>query len=557
MKRILKIAVVMGFIGIIVAVLWNANPSPKTMAQSDPTSGPIEIWIDPAVPIEFPIMLSPLFSSGKYLWANNPDNARLEVAINVEGGAISSDWMYVPVVSFASTAETIAFADIEHFWTTGDAAPLAYLSSDRVTAPHLVLTGAVYDALRTTWGEPNPAATIELVVGDTPEISAKLWEQRPNVWSLVPFHLLAPDLKVLKLDGVNIFADDFQMVNYPLKVMVGLTGHEAAVGQAIDDLMAAQTWQPTNRDATKMTRIVLTGVTAMSRATAYKMETLGITKPGELILPFVQDAHVLHTSNEVAFSENCPTPDPFIDSTVFCAADKYMELLTYIGLDVVELTGNHVNDYGVGALRHSLDLYDAAGIAHFGGGRNFDDARKAWTTENNGNTIAFIGCNVPGPFKAWATTEDPGAAQCDEAYLAEELPRLAAENDVVIMTVQQWEFYRYQAGLEQIGQFTTYAEMGADVVIGSQAHQPQGFTFVPRAGQQSAFLHHGLGNLFFDQMQAIGTRQMFMDKIIVYDGRVISVELFTGLLEDYCCARPMTTDERIEFLNTIFAASGW
>ncbi|MBI5928298.1 MAG: CapA family protein [Chloroflexi bacterium] len=557
MKRVQKVLAIVGFMAVVILAIWSTQPFAETKAQSDANNSPIEVWIDPAVPIEFPIMLAPLFSSGKYLWANTPDNARLEVSINAEGGAISSDWVYVPVVPFASTAETITYADIEHFWTTGDAAPLAYISSDRVTAPRLVVTGAVYDALRTAWGEPNSAATIELVTGDTPEISGKLWEERPNAWSIVPFHLLSPDLKVLKLDGVNIFADDFQLTSYPLKVRVALTGHEAAVGQAIDDLMAAQTWQPTNRDITKMTRIVLTGVTAMSRATAYKMETLGVTKPGELILPFVQDANILHTSNEVAFSENCPTPDPYIDSTVFCAADKYMELLTYIGLDVVELTGNHVNDYGVGALRHSLDLYDANGIAHFGGGRNFEDARLPYLVENNGNTIAFIGCNVPGPFKSWATTEDPGSSQCDEAYLAEELPKLAAENDIVIMSVQQWEFYRYEAGLEQIGQFTNFANLGADVVIGTQAHQPQGFTFVTRPGQPPSFLHHGLGNLFFDQMQSIGTRQMFMDKLIIYDGRLISVDLFTGMLEDYCCPRPMTADERVDFLTTIFAASGW
>lgn len=557
MKRVKAAGVVVAVLTVIGLAFWSADPFTEAQSDTGSLSFPIEVWVDPTVPIEFPLMLSPLFSSGRYLWATTPEHAKLEISINSDGGAITSEWMYVPVVPFASTAETIAYADIERYWKGGDATSLVYLSPDRITAPRLILTGTTYDALRMAWGEPNPAAPIELVTGDTPELSAKLWEQRPNVWSIVPFHLLSPDLKVLKLDGINIFADDFALTAYPLKVTVALTGHEAAVGQAIEDLMTAATWQPTNRDTSKMTRVVLSGVTAMSRATAYKMETLGVTKPGELILPFVQDANLMHTSNEAAFSENCPVPDPFADSTVFCSADKYMELLTYVGLDVVELTGNHVNDYGPGALRHSIELYNANNIPYFGGGLDPEDARKAYVTEHNGNSIAFIGCNVPGPFKAWASIEQAGAAQCDEAFLAEELPRLAAETDILIMSVQQWEFYRYEAGLEQINQFSSYARMGADIVLGTQAHQPQGFTFVNRDGQTPSFLHHGLGNLFFDQMQSIGTRQMFLDKVIVYDGRIISVELFTGLLEDYCCPRPMTADERIEFLNTIFAASGW
>jgi poly-gamma-glutamate synthesis protein (capsule biosynthesis protein) len=49
----------------------------------------------------------------------------------------------------------------------------------------------------------------------------------------------------------------------------------------------------------------------------------------------------------------------------------------------------------------------------------------------------------------------------------------------------------------------------------------------------SAFIHYGLGNLFFDQMDSIATRQMFADRLIFYGGRHISAVLFTGLIEDF------------------------
>ena len=64
-------------------------------------------------------------------------------------------------------------------------------------------------------------------------------------------------------------------------------------------------------------------------------------------------------------------------------------------------------------------------------------------------------------------------------------------------------------------------------------------------------------HLFFDQMDDMATRQMFADKLIIYDGRHLSTVLFTGLSEDYSRPRPMTADERAAFLKTIFKASGW
>jgi poly-gamma-glutamate capsule biosynthesis protein CapA/YwtB (metallophosphatase superfamily) len=89
-------------------------------------------------------------------------------------------------------------------------------------------------------------------------------------------------------------------------------------------------------------------------------------------------------------------------------------------------------------------------------------------------------------------------------------------------------------------------------VSGSQAHQPQGFSL-----PGGRFVHYGLGNLFFDQMQTLGTRQEIVDRHIFYRGRHLSTQLFTFLLEDYSQPRPMTPAERRELLEAVFAASRW
>ena len=119
-------------------------------------------------------------------------------------------------------------------------------------------------------------------------------------------------------------------------------------------------------------------------------------------------------------------------------------------------------------------------------------------------------------------------------------------------TLQYQEFYHYPATEQQVIDFRAVAEAGAAAVSGSQGHHAQGFDF-----HDGAFIHFGLGNLFFDQMDMLGTRQSFIDTYVIYDGRIIGVELFTSLIENYCCPREMSAEERAQLLETVFAASGW
>jgi poly-gamma-glutamate synthesis protein (capsule biosynthesis protein) len=101
------------------------------------------------------------------------------------------------------------------------------------------------------------------------------------------------------------------------------------------------------------------------------------------------------------------------------------------------------------------------------------------------------------------------------------------------------------------------ADSGATIVSGSQAHYPQMMEF-----HNDSFIHYGLGNLFFDQMgdqdwMPPGIRREFLDRYVIYDGKLISVELITAMLEDYARPRLMREQERRSFLQDYFAYSGW
>jgi poly-gamma-glutamate synthesis protein (capsule biosynthesis protein) len=302
----------------------------------------------------------------------------------------------------------------------------------------------------------------------------------------------------------------------------------------------------TNRDEGRMTTLAMTGVTALVRGTAVQMERYGVLFPARDISPWLQGADLTHISNEVSFWEGCPPPRPR-SGVVFCSAPRYVELLTYIGTDIVELTGNHLADYGKEPLRKTLALYRNLGMRYYGGGEDLKEALQPLQVVHNGNHLAFVGCNLVGPGYAWATPTEPGAAPCvPEIY--ETVRRLRAEGWLPIVTLQHWEFYDYIPTLQQIRDFRFWRDLGAVIVSGSQSHHAQTFEVGP-----GWFIHYGLGNLFFDQVDPIGVRQTFIDWHVFYEGRYLGVVLRTAFVEDFARPRPMTPEERRALLEQLFA----
>jgi poly-gamma-glutamate synthesis protein (capsule biosynthesis protein) len=306
--------------------------------------------------------------------------------------------------------------------------------------------------------------------------------------------------------------------------------------------------------------LAMTGVTALVRGTADRMEKHGVLYPGEAIRSVLRAANLTHVSNEISFDADCPVPDPATDSLVFCSAPGYIALLQDVGVDIVELTGNHLLDYGPEDLLTTLDMYDSYGWKYFGGGRDLQASLQPALVEQNGNKLAFIGCNYAGPSSDWATDTRPGSAPCDLESMVTQVTQLRSQGYLPIVTFQYIEYYQPDPTDQEQADFRQMAEAGAIIVNGSQSHVPAAMEF-----DNGAFIHYGLGNLFFDQMSHLmpdgsliyDTRNVFVDRSIFYGGRYIGTELLTYLIEDYARPRPMTDSERSRFLEDIFSAAGW
>lgn len=517
-------------------------PAPPPTA--DAANSPVPLVLENGAPEALRALLQGLVDSNpnEFSWAN-PDLVSPDAVIAGFNPTLPlGTWVYAAVAPFPTIPDSIDLAN----YRKGDG------------PGNLILAPETAQALEANWGE-LPAG-VQLI--DAPELLTTAWSLRPanwalTTWSIVPFEALEPGWKVLRVDGLSPLDKMFDMAAYPLVFSIGLKGPAGQlerVQNALDQLSLSPT-ALTNRDESKMTTVAMTGVTALVRATAHRMETAGITYPGEEVAGVLQSVDIAHISNEVSFASDCPFPNPSRQDgdLKFCSDDRYLELLDYVGTDVIELSGNHVNDWdSTVPLSRTLNMYRQRNWGVFAGGENSSKAMEPLIITQNDNTIGFIGCNPVGPQQAWATADLPGAAYCTIDSLSQAVSSLASQVDVVIVGIQYYEFYTYTATAQQQLDFAAVAAAGADVVSGSQGHHAQGFAL-----PNGHFVHYGLGNLFFDQMDDMGTRQTFIDIHVIYDGRFISTVLWTGLIEDYARPRAMAEQERADLLNTAFSASNW
>ena len=475
--------------------------------------------------------------------ANVQADAQADIQISINptdaDATILAEWTYALVAPFPTITDGVTWTHVISHWAGRPAGPFA--------GQALLMTDETSATLSALLGPPAPAS-VETVAAE--EILQRAWNNRP-AWAIVAFDQLEPRWKVLYIDGVSVLGQRLDVQPYPLKIRVSATGLPRGVAKFEEQLGRRMS----NRDPAKMSVVVLTGVTALTRATAMRIQRHGVTYPAKDILPWLVEADVTHISNEVSFAKDCPPPGDYY-TMVFCSDPGYFQLLEYIDVDVVELTGNHLLDWGVEAMKLSLMMYDTHDLPYYGGGWNVEQALQPLTITHGAHTFAFIGCNPAGPRSDWATEELPGSAPCNFGKLTEQLGpqihQMRQEGVIPIVTLQYLETYSYEPTASQRAEFRALSELGAVIVSGSQAHQPQAFDFV-----DGAFIHYGLGNLFFDQMQSLETRQEFIDRHVFYDGKHINTEILTAILEDYARPRPMTPAERETLLSVTFAASGW
>jgi poly-gamma-glutamate synthesis protein (capsule biosynthesis protein) len=324
--------------------------APTSQAIPTPTSIPtpriitVSIWTPPYLAETFGGLLEdPL----KALFVS--DAAAANVNFEVGEQNLISQWIYALVTPFPSTVQGLSKEELLLNWQGQSTGPYA--------GQPILMDQNTYEMFTAIWGPPAEARVNVMAENDLVDYA---WTHQP-AWAIVPFESLDPRWKVLTVDGLSPIHRDFDPNSYPLKVPVSLVGDPDVIALIKSNFSIPSS----NRDPQKMTVLAMPGVTALVRATAYVMEKYGITYPGQDIREWLLSADITHISNEVPFAADCPYPNPTQTEIRFCSRDGYIQLLEDVGTDVVELTGDHFQDWGTEAMFHTLDLYRARGWPYY------------------------------------------------------------------------------------------------------------------------------------------------------------------------------------------------
>lgn len=274
-----------------------------------------------------------------------------------------------------------------------------------------------------------------------------------------------------------------------------------------------------NFDFTRhITSYVHTGVTALTRQTGVVLDQKGIDYYIENIRPYFQGKDWIHVSNEVSMQENCDYRSMRLQ---FATKTNHFEILRALHVNMVELTGNHNLDVGVDPYRTTIDWYRKNEIRYFGGGLTPAEANTPLIlSTKDDQSVAWIGFNEVCPLGECADKK-LGANRYNAVKAKKILDSLRAVKAIktIIVCVQFGEIDSYQPTSTQVKIAQDLINWGADVIMGSQAHQAQEIRLY-----KNKIIFYGLGNFMFDQIHRVGVRQAFFLNCFFYKGKAIQFQ---------------------------------
>ena len=361
---------------------------------------------------------------------------------------------------------------------------------------------------------------------------------------------LEPSQKLLKLDGHYFFDDFKQGAIYHTLNFTSSDPQEAMelVKPHLPDF-------PTKDNTLSLTQ---TGVTALARLMVAKLNSVSdATYFTKNIADYLSAADLTHLSNEVSFASPCNGNS---GSVVLCADPRMMNAITAVGADIIELTGNHNNDYGITANLETITKYEELGLKTFGGGKDEETAAKPLEINQKEAKITLLGYNQSTSTKAngqGANGNRPGANIYSAEKVQADIAAAKERGDFVIVDMQYFECYSYPdygaempscdkpiSGQQEL--FRSLIDMGADMVIGTQAHQPQ--TFELYNGKP---IYYGLGNLFFDQTYWPGTTRGIILTHYFVSGKYVQTRLAPTVYNQDLQVKLMNEEESTWFITRL------
>jgi poly-gamma-glutamate capsule biosynthesis protein CapA/YwtB (metallophosphatase superfamily) len=400
-------------------------------------------------------------------------------------------------------------------------------------------------------------------------------QDNPSDLALLPAGLVRPQVKVLPVDGADLFGGPAaRQLAYPLT---------ASVQGPPDDWL---------HEPDEVRTLISLGDSCPDRGVAHAAITLGRgwewvfgggtaaytrvypnpVPPGHVGNGFnIVDA--IPTGNEGAVAElvsgadvtlddfECPVVESFtVNEGVVFSIDPAVlpQLRDTYGVDVVTLAANHLFDRGTDGFLETLAQFDAAGIERTGAGTDLHEALTPAFIDAGGVTIGFVGFNeIPGSLEAGP--RQPGVAWLTEANVREAVGRARATADVVICTPQWWGGAEYHAAF--IGamreQQAYMLDAGCDHILGHGTHWSGPIELQTDADGRDRFTIVSHGNFLFGQEWSQQTQEGVIVELAFRGTELAQARMHPYIMLEQ--AQANLTDPETDgayVLNRILEASG-
>ena len=232
------------------------------------------------------------------------------------------------------------------------------------------------------------------------------------------------------------------------------------------------------------------GANAQSRAPVL----VDSTSPAVLAHPFERIAPMFHSSDLTVVNLETPLSARPRKRNWFRSDPAYATAIRDAGIDVVNVSNNHIFDMGEAGFFDTLEAVQTAGLAAVGVGRCFDDARRGRVVERNGLRFLFLSysqlCN--SHFASLATSQCPGILPLDRQLMREDVEAARGRADFVIVSVH-WGFEdQPNVHPQQVEIAHLLIDAGADCILGHHSHCPHAIEIY-----RERPIFYSLGNLIF------------------------------------------------------------
>lgn len=452
---------------------------------------------------------------------------------------------------------------------TGYTNPIATITLEEVEAL-IEEDGIVQPCERFVTRAPQRCRPADTIVAHLQEV--------PTEIALLPAGLVVPTVKVLPVDGADIFGGPAARARpYPVTATIPLSPEMESwlVDDEIRTLMSLGDSCPDRGVAYAAITLgrgwewVFGGGTAEYTAVYPNPAPVGSVGNGFNIVDAVPTGNegavaALVSDADVTLDDfECPVVDDFTvnDGVVFSIDPAVLpQLRDAYGVDVVTLAANHLFDRGVDGFLETLDQFEAAGIPTTGAGVDLDAALEPTIIDAGGISIGFVAFNEIPPAFAEATPDTPGVAWLRDANVLEAVSRAQEQGADIVVCVPQWwgggEYHAQFLG-DMRRQQQVFFDAGCDHVIGHGTHWSGPIEITPTGDGDHRVTMVSHGNFLFGQGWSQQTQEGVTLELSFLGTRLVQARMHPYIMLEQ--AQTNLTDpasDGLWVLNRIYEASG-